>query len=599
MKSTGKPKTAQTENNRQERKPVAALVRVSTDEQAAEGKFGIPAQKDAIEKIAKLNDLQIDYWFQIEGVSGSYVIDSSPKMQELLGLVRRGRISGIIVKEESRLMRKLDSNVIDLLAANNVLIYTPGAAPLDFSDADQRMVGEIKYAVARRELSMISKRMGAAKVSKMKLGLWHCGKSSVPFGLELYRDKSKGNADMLRVGAPKDINKVKNLFTAFVESGGFASFGELARQAGIPYTSIAYILRNELYTGYHVTRQMVGAPKGKKQNVLRADGTLRYQNRIEIPEDQRERIKMFEDAPISEKIFAQAQKLLALRKEMQIKVKAGAKDLYLYRGFLRCQECGRRVITLSYSYKAANNYRAEYYVCIGARGQRRVDKTVTLPSGTCKTRRMRREVLEDLIDSRIREQIADPRFLERVMAAQEDDDKPAVEEQIAQLEAQIKEVKSSLKRAQGFLVREKIDEATFDETSRELHLELAGLETALRNVRPNLTQITPAEWASIARQFVRWSKKTKDGAQLTFAEKRSILSSLGIVFEVAGYPTSHYHEIEVRVKRFSINLAAARADRDPDEEEGDESVAWKPLGVIEGQSWMDRNSNQLSMSLPL
>jgi DNA invertase Pin-like site-specific DNA recombinase len=514
MKTTGKAKAESTANTQQGKKPVAALVRVSTDEQAAEGKFGIPAQRDAIEMIAKLNDLHIEYWFQIEGVSGSSVIESSPKMQELLGLVRRGRISGIIVKEESRLMRKLDSNVIDLLAANHVLIYSPGST-IDFSDADQRMVGEIKYSVASRETSLISRRMGAAKVAKMKRGQWHCGQAAVPFGLEVYRDKSKGHMDLLRVGADKDINKVKNLFAAFVESGGFASFGELARETGIPYTSIAYILRNELYTGYHVTRQMVGAPKGKPQNVKRPDGTLRYQNRIEIPEDQRERIKMFEDAPISEKIFAQAQKLLALRKEMQIKVKTGAKDLYLYRGFLRCQECGRRVITLSNKHNA--NYRAEYYVCIGARGQRRIDKTVTIPSGTCPTRRMRREVLEDLIDSRIREQIADPRFLERVMAAQEDDDKPAVEEQVAQLEAQINEAKHSLKRAEGFLVRGKIDEATFDETSRELNLELSGLETALRNVRPNLTQITPEEWASIARQFVRWSKKTKDGAQLTFA----------------------------------------------------------------------------------
>jgi DNA invertase Pin-like site-specific DNA recombinase len=605
MRTTTKTKTVATENSL-ERKPVAGLIRVSTDDQAAEGRFGIPAQKDAILMIAQLNDLHVAYWFQIEGVSGSVVMHS-PKMQELFALVRAGLISGIVVKEDSRLMRKLDSSVIDLLAAHKVLIYTPGNT-LDFSDPDQRMIGEIKYSVAGRETSVIASRLGAAKIAKMRRGQWHCGRKAVPFGLDLYKDgKGKGAADRLRVN--DEIEKVKNLFREFIDAGGFASFADLARMTGVPYTNVEYVLRNELYTGYHVKRYKVGSPSaGKLKDERWPDGTLRYQRRVELPAEEWERVKMLEDAPISEKTFQQAQRLLALRKEMRIKTKSGSVDPYQYRGFLKCLECGRRVITLTHTgsepkQKGGKKFRREYYVCIGTHGKPGTPggaKTVwAIKPGTCITKRMRREVVEDLLDAKIREQIADPLFFEKVMAAQLDDDTPAIEDQIEQLKAQIEEAEHAIKVNYRQHLRRKIDEPTFDEVDRELRLEVAALESKLEKIRPNLARLTPEDWKNVARQFVRWEKRTKDGAQLTAAEKRSILSSLGIVFELAGYPTMKYHETEIRIKRFSINIQAAKADSNDKGDEGDDSVASGALVAIPSRLYSGQDNNKLAMSFPL
>lgn len=53
-------------------KKVIAYCRVSTDNQASEDKFGLPAQKEMIQNYCDNNDMEIVKWYVDEGKSGAY-----------------------------------------------------------------------------------------------------------------------------------------------------------------------------------------------------------------------------------------------------------------------------------------------------------------------------------------------------------------------------------------------------------------------------------------------------------------------------------------------------------------------------------------------
>lgn len=566
-----------------ERKSVIALIRVSTLAQTAEDKYGIPAQKEACERIARVNGLVIKWWFQIEDVSGS-AVRRSPIMRELLSVVKSGLCDGIVMKEESRLMRRADSEILQLLEANRVKLYLVDAV-IDFSNASQKLLGNIKFNFSEYERDLIRERMVGGKTSKRRRGEWHCGNNSVAYGLELYKD---GAADRLRVDK-KTIDRVVRLFEAFIQGGGFTSFAQLARETGIPYDSIDYILRNEIYTGYHVTQRTADPTR----NEYRSDGSLRYQRKREIPVEERERVKMLEDAPISATVFAQAQKLLALRKEMRVKVREGVEDPFLFRGLLRCAECGRRMITISYTNKGANNFRAEYYVCQGAHGARTPQATWRIKPRTCPTRRIRREVLEPILDDIIIRRLANPKFLSEVIAAQADTNEATAEEKLERLNLEIEETSRSIERNQMLFVRGKINQATFDEIDGQLQLELRASRTALEKMRPNLARITPEIWVPIAKQFKQWRK-------LAQAQKRTLLSTITQTFNVAGYAGKRYHETVVKVKGLSLNLSGKGGeDLTEISTEAEDSIGGSGLVSNRTPMYSGHNSNQSGIYLTL
>jgi len=77
------------------------LIRVSTEKQAGDDRAGIPAQREANRRTAKLYGLSIVKTIQIVDVSGAAVL-SSPEMQELLRLMESPEIHGVVTKEFSR-----------------------------------------------------------------------------------------------------------------------------------------------------------------------------------------------------------------------------------------------------------------------------------------------------------------------------------------------------------------------------------------------------------------------------------------------------------------------------------------------------------------
>src|SRR4051794_8013803 len=107
---------------------VVALARVSSEEQASEGRAGLTRQWRDIEALAERENLEIVQRFQLEAVSGSTVKLNS-KFQKMLTAVSKLGIAGLVISSPDRLMRCSDLSDLAVLApfgdaANPKLIWT-------------------------------------------------------------------------------------------------------------------------------------------------------------------------------------------------------------------------------------------------------------------------------------------------------------------------------------------------------------------------------------------------------------------------------------------------------------------------------------------
>src|SRR5687768_9985964 len=86
---------------------VISLLRLSTDEQAAEGRAGLLRQKEEIRIATARWDLEICRSYEIIDVSGT-LIQQSPIFQEVVAQLRNPSVHGMVVSDLSRLMRPDD-----------------------------------------------------------------------------------------------------------------------------------------------------------------------------------------------------------------------------------------------------------------------------------------------------------------------------------------------------------------------------------------------------------------------------------------------------------------------------------------------------------
>jgi site-specific DNA recombinase len=514
------------------KQPVIAMIRVSSPDQATDDKAGIDAQKFACEGIARKHNLEIRWTIQIDGVSGASV-RRSPGMQNLLRIAASGQCHGIVLKEESRLMRPEafgDYSVLEILENSNVKLYLVDSVT-DFSKPSEKLFSHIKFAFAGYERMIIRDRLLGGKRAKQRRGEWATGENSVPFGMKIVTENKR---HYLRVDDAK-IGKVRRIFERFCQ--GCMSFMELGREAGISNNAVGYILSNEIYIGYHSSRKTVRVifddvmkPRADggyelHGNVYRKNGTLRYQKRRLIAENQRKRVKLLDNPPISEELFMQAQRLLHLRTEMRVKRAANTPDPFLYRGLLRCAHCGGRLLTLSYSNtdaRKSTRYEVRYYVC-----QTHRDRPIT-PNGVCPTRRIRQDALEPILDRIIMDRFANADFIQSIMEAQVADEASGNRElDLKRLNAEIVEADRCIERNHDLYVRGRITQEVCDRNDDRLQLERRALLAALEKITPAFQTVTPEMWAPIARQFCRWLKLDLD-------ERRALLASIAPVFVVSG-----------------------------------------------------------------
>ena len=162
-------------------KNVVAYVRVSTDGQAGEDKFGIDSQKEIIMAYCQRNNMQISEWYIDKGQSG--VKENRPKLDELLyGEVRNPPVEAVVVAKSDRVARDIKLYYYFLM-----LFQKKGMSLISATEEvvnDDTGLGNVYKAlmlfVAEQERMNITKRTSGGRLVKAAKGGYSGGRP--PYG---------------------------------------------------------------------------------------------------------------------------------------------------------------------------------------------------------------------------------------------------------------------------------------------------------------------------------------------------------------------------------------------------------------------------------
>jgi len=157
--------------------------RVSTDQQADSG-ASLELQRRKIEAAAEIQDLELDRVIVDSGESAKSL--RRPGSSELLGLVRSGAVSAVIVHKLDRLTRSVRDlgDLLELFDRHGVALVSVSES-LDTGTAAGRLVLNVMASVAQWEREVIAERTREALQAKRAKGE---RVGTVPFGYRVAPD---------------------------------------------------------------------------------------------------------------------------------------------------------------------------------------------------------------------------------------------------------------------------------------------------------------------------------------------------------------------------------------------------------------------------
>ena len=164
-------------------KNVVAYIRVSTDGQTGEDKFGLEAQIEMIEEYCQKNDLNIVKWFRDEGESGA---KERPGFDEIIyGEVSNPPYEAVVVAKSDRVAR--DINVYYyykmMLTKKNLELISISE---DFGQfgAFKGIIEAFTMCVAEMERDNITKRTSSGRRIKAAKGGYSGGRAPMGYKIE-------------------------------------------------------------------------------------------------------------------------------------------------------------------------------------------------------------------------------------------------------------------------------------------------------------------------------------------------------------------------------------------------------------------------------
>jgi hypothetical protein len=359
------------------------LVRVSTLGQASEEHASIESQKTLNHRTAQQYGLTIVKSIEMAGVSGTAVL-LAPEMQEMLRLMADPQIHGIVAREFSRLMRPenyADYALLQVFVDTNTLLYLP-SGPIDFGSTDGRLMGTLKAAMGGVERMEMLRKAWSAREEKRRRGELAQSRICLPFGVD--HDPSKGKDGWWYT---PDAERIREAFRLVLS--GDTSYFSIGKQVNIEPHSLAYMLKNPIYSGWRVIdkkRDLSAAGKYPTK-----DGRQGDRRKIKRNPDEVIRVKVMEPL-VSQEDFNLVQKILRMKKSFHWRSSPNYEQRYTYNGYLDCV-CQGRVYT---KYR-----RDDYYVC----------------KNRCGAKYMRRDKLDPYLDRVFAKHLSNETFLRRIARA--------------------------------------------------------------------------------------------------------------------------------------------------------------------------------------
>lgn len=157
-----------------------AYLRVSTEGQVGKDKYGLPAQRKAIEGYAKAQGIEIVSWYEDDGISGSTV--DRPSLQQLMADAKEGAFNAVIVAKMDRIARDLFVALFveKELLLSQVEIYSV-SEPVSGQDPMNKAFRQMMGVFAQLEKDMIAARMSGGRKQKARGGGYAGGGAAIGY----------------------------------------------------------------------------------------------------------------------------------------------------------------------------------------------------------------------------------------------------------------------------------------------------------------------------------------------------------------------------------------------------------------------------------
>ncbi|MGH9747264.1 MAG: recombinase family protein [Candidatus Acidiferrales bacterium] len=468
-------------------KKVIELIRVSTQSQAGDDRASIPSQKAANRRTAQTYGLHIAKTIEITDVSGTAVL-RAPEMQDLLRLIESPEITGVVVREFSRVMRPDNFGDYVLFQAfqdTGTLLYLPDG-PLDLNSKTGKLVAGLRAIIAGNELSEIRERVWSAKEEMRRAGKNPGGDIVLPYGVGYTREQG--------YFYKPEAEHVREAFRRLLS--GETSYTELGKPLDFTPQGMHTLFTNPIYNGWRVYDKK----RDMASNARRYCAGGRQGDRPKIRRDPDEviRVKVITPPLVSDAEFRRVQEIVAMKTKRHWRHRPGIEHRFTYNGFLQCAECDSTV----YGRNASG-----FYYCCRRRFSPREDEF------RCATRYMQRDRLEGKLDGMFAEQLTDRKFITGLLSDFDTKSEAATaRNRIVRLETEIKKLREKRQRIldtffEGLLSKAERDQRLTDVDTRlrmteEMLLREAPIPTV--NLRALMTAFAPLfDWQFMNRESKR------------------------------------------------------------------------------------------------
>ncbi len=330
------------ENKNKKEIRAALYLRVSTDEQAKEGHYGLDIQEEKGRTFCELHGYSLDekYIYKDEGFSGSLSTENRPALKQLFEDAKERRFDTVVVYKIDRMARnvRIFKNAIYDLEKLDIGFHSITES-FDASTPFGRAILNLMSSFAELERDVITERMQGGRKRAAKDGKWVWG--SPPYGYRL-----NGKTKKLVV-YKKEAEWVRTFFRWLVsEKLPLSAIHKRANEMNAPCyalkqrrelenkgywhkSSIARILCNPIYTGKD---DFYRYKNGKKSLSVMMDK--------ELQKDKSGWISFKADHIISKTQFKLAREQLLKNREMASR---NLKNTYLFNKLLYCGKCGLKL----------------------------------------------------------------------------------------------------------------------------------------------------------------------------------------------------------------------------------------------------------------
>jgi DNA invertase Pin-like site-specific DNA recombinase len=307
------------------------LVRVSTAQQAEDGRSGIDRQRAENARVVRDKGYLVIHEIELVDVSGTSS-HQSPELQELIRMAERRELDVVVVSEMSRLIRPdlASFSFLEEFRRNSVIIDCGGNVH-DFNNSSGFLSGSLQALIGGHERMVMLNRMIQSKEAARAAGRCPSADITLPLGLAYDR-----KIDRFRY--TDDVQRVQEAFR-LIDLGGLRNMSEVGRRTGIQPPTLRNLLRNKSYIGIReYTSVRDGSVKLLKANARQGD-----RPKIARKPEHIIRVRIFEpeEQAVSDECFARVQHALGQMRNHHARIQAGrAKGGNLLAGVGRCGSCG-------------------------------------------------------------------------------------------------------------------------------------------------------------------------------------------------------------------------------------------------------------------